>query len=180
MSLNSDLPQNDEEKTIPRAAMNKMIKEILPNIRVAIDARELILQCCTEFIHLLSSESNEICNKQQKKTINAEHILMCKIFIQCFYYSLMNLFIFPALDNLGFGDYKAEAEAVMRDCKAVAAKKRRKNTRLENLGIPEEELLRQQQELFAKVNTFLLYIVYYMNNIILYRPDKNNFWLINK
>ena len=32
----------------------------------------------------------------------------------------------------------------------MAAKRRRQSTRLENLGIPEEELLRQQQELFAK------------------------------
>jgi hypothetical protein len=55
------------------------------------------------------------------------------------------------LDRLGFGDYRADAEAVLRDCKAVAAKRRRQSTRLENLGIPEEELLRQQQELFAKV-----------------------------
>lgn len=77
-NLNNDAQQLDEEMTIPRAAMNKMIKEVLPNIRVAIEARELILHCCTEFIHLLSSESNEICNHQQKKTINAEHILMCK------------------------------------------------------------------------------------------------------
>lgn len=51
---------------------------------------------------------------------------------------------------MGFGDYHAEAEAVLKDCKAVAAKRRRQSTRLENLGIPEEELLRQQQELFAK------------------------------
>lgn len=50
----------------------------------------------------------------------------------------------------GFKDYKKDAEAVLNDCKQVAAKRRRKNTRLENLGIPEEELLRQQQELFAK------------------------------
>jgi hypothetical protein len=56
-----------------------------------------------------------------------------------------------ALDRLGFGDYRADAEAVLKDCKAVAAKRRRQSTRLENLGIPEEELLRQQQELFAKV-----------------------------
>ena len=35
--------------------------------------------------------------------------------------------------------------------KESAAKRRRQSTRLENLGIPEEELLRQQQELFAKV-----------------------------
>lgn len=39
----------------------------------------------------------------------------------------------------------------MVEAKAVAAKKRRQSTKLENLGIPEEELLRQQQELFAKV-----------------------------
>lgn len=51
---------------------------------------------------------------------------------------------------LGFKDYKNDAEAVLNDCKAVAAKRRRQSTRLENLGIPEEELLRQQQELFAK------------------------------
>lgn len=51
---------------------------------------------------------------------------------------------------MGFGDYQSEAEAVLKDCKAVAAKRRRQSTRLENLGIPEEELWRQQQELFAK------------------------------
>ena len=34
--------------------------------------------------------------------------------------------------------------------KEMAAKRRRQSTRLENLGIPEEELLRQQQELFAR------------------------------
>jgi hypothetical protein len=61
------------------------------------------------------------------------------------------LVLLAALDRLGFGDYRADAEAVLRDCKAVAAKRRRQSTRLENLGIPEEELLRQQQELFAKV-----------------------------
>ncbi|XP_040570409.1 protein Dr1 [Lepeophtheirus salmonis] len=123
--------QPDEDLTIPRAAMNKMIKELLPNVRVANEARELILNCCTEFIHLLSSESNDICNQQQKKTISADHVL-------------------SALETLGFGDFKKEAEEVLNECKDVAAKRRKQSTRLENLGIPEEELLRQQQELFAK------------------------------
>nr|CAG4642961.1 EOG090X0LUS [Evadne anonyx] len=121
----------EEELTIPRAAMNKMIKEIVPSVRVANEARELILNCCSEFIHLIASEANDICTQQQKKTINAEHIL-------------------GALDKLGFNDYRTDAEAVLKDCKAVAAKRRRQSTRLENLGIPEEELLRQQQELFAR------------------------------
>ena len=64
-----------------------------------------------------------------------------------------------ALESLGFGSYQEEAKEVMKEAKAVAAKKRRKSTKLENLGIPEEELLRQQQELFAKV----LYLMYYIN-----------------
>ena len=140
--------QPDDELTIPRAAMNKMIKELLPNIRVANEARELVLNCCTEFIHLISSESNDICNQQQKKTISAEHVLV-------------------ALEKLGYGDFRKDAEEVswvvnilrsdfdftlqvLTECKETAAKRRRQCTRLENLGIPEEELLRQQQELFAK------------------------------
>ena len=56
-----------------------------------------------------------------------------------------------ALDSLGFGSYKEEARAVLQEAKAVATSKRQKRCKLENLGIPEEELLRQQQELFAKV-----------------------------
>jgi len=127
----TSVDRDDDELSIPRAALNKMIKEIAPNVRVATDARELILSCCTEFIHVLSSEANDLCERQQKKTISPEHIL-------------------TALDNLGFSCYKDEAQAVLQEAKAVAAKKRRASTKLEHLGIPEEELLRQQQELFAK------------------------------
>lgn len=74
-------PSNeDEELTLPRASVNKMIKDALPNIRVANDVREMIMNCCTEFIHLVSSEANQVCMAQQKKTINAEHLLTGKYF----------------------------------------------------------------------------------------------------
>uniref|UniRef100_A0A3Q3D7F2 Protein Dr1 n=1 Tax=Hippocampus comes TaxID=109280 RepID=A0A3Q3D7F2_HIPCM len=112
---------NDDDLTIPRAAINKMIKETLPNVRVANDARELVVNCCTEFIHLISSEANEICNKSDKKTISPEHVIN--------------------------GEGTSEVAWL---CKPVALRKA--SSRLENLGIPEEELLRQQQELFAKVS----------------------------
>lgn len=68
-------PSEDEDLTLPRASINKMIKELVPSVRVANESRELILNCCTEFIHLISSEANEVCNQKNKKTINAEHIL---------------------------------------------------------------------------------------------------------
>ena len=45
---------------------------------------------------------------------------------------------------------KSSLFKVLTECKETAAKRRRQSTRLENLGIPEEELLRQQQELFAR------------------------------
>ena len=62
----------------------------------------------------------------------------------------MHHFSSLALDSLGYGDFRKEAENVMQECRNVAAKRRRQSTRLEHMGIPEEELLRQQQELFAK------------------------------
>uniref|UniRef100_A0A8C5WSW9 Protein Dr1 n=1 Tax=Laticauda laticaudata TaxID=8630 RepID=A0A8C5WSW9_LATLA len=124
---------NDDDLTIPRAAINKMIKETLPSVRVANDARELVVNCCTEFIHLISSEANEICNKSEKKTISPEHVIQ-------------------ALESLGFGSYISEVKEVLQECKTVALKRRKANSRLENSGIPEEELLRQQQELFAKLD----------------------------
>ena len=65
----------EDDLNIPRAALNKMIKELIPDVRVANEARELLLNCCTEFIHLVSSEANEICGKQTKKNISADHVL---------------------------------------------------------------------------------------------------------
>jgi len=59
--------------------------------------------------------------------------------------------VVAALENLGFGSFTGEVSECMNEAKEVALKKRRQSTKLENLGIPEEELLRQQQELFAKV-----------------------------
>ncbi|XP_022656268.1 protein Dr1-like [Varroa jacobsoni] len=124
-------PTEEDELTIPRAAMNKMLKELLPNVRIANESRELVLNCCSEFIHYIATQANEICNQHHKKTINAEHIL-------------------TALEKLGFKEYCDDAQRVFADCKEVAAKRRKQSSRLEHLGVPEEELLRQQQELFAK------------------------------
>lgn len=67
--------QPDDELNIPRATLNKMIKELLPDIRVSIESRELISNCCTEFITYISSESNELCNAEQKKTISPDHVI---------------------------------------------------------------------------------------------------------
>lgn len=84
----SNHPNGEEEElTLPRASLNKMLKELMPRHRIKIDCRELILNCCTEFIHLVSSEANAVCNENKKKTITAEHLLigMFKLLVTLFY-----------------------------------------------------------------------------------------------
>lgn len=54
------------------------------------------------------------------------------------------------LDKLGFSDFTKDASSILNECKIEAAKRRKHSNRLENLGISEEELLRQQQELIQQ------------------------------
>lgn len=81
--------------------MQKIITEILPpnsGKTFAKDARDLLIECCVEFITLISSEANEISEKEAKKTIAAEHIER-------------------ALTDLGFGDYVPAVLAVAEEHK---------------------------------------------------------------
>ncbi|CAG0888663.1 unnamed protein product, partial [Cyprideis torosa] len=124
---------DDDELFLPRTVMLKVIKAALPDIRVSVEARDLITACCSEFIRMLAKNAQNICNQQQKRTISGEHVIQ-------------------ALKDAGFEEYVDEAESTLKDCVEVVATKKKKSHRLEHLGIPEEELLRQQQELFAKVS----------------------------
>ena len=87
--------------------------------------RELILSCCTEFIHLVSSEANDICNTQNKKTINAEHVLqgwsyhLSTIRTFSFLISMSQILLISALDNLGYGDFRKDAEDALAECKGI-------------------------------------------------------------
>lgn len=76
--------------TNPSAAtVQKIVSEILPptaGVAFAKDARDLLIECCVEFITLISSEANEISEKEAKKTIACDHIT-------------------KALEQLGFSDY---------------------------------------------------------------------------
>ena len=72
-----------------QATVQKIVTEILPpssGLAFGKDARDLLIECCVEFITLISSEANEISEKESKKTIACEHIT-------------------KALEALGFGEY---------------------------------------------------------------------------
>ncbi|KAJ2777736.1 negative cofactor 2 transcription regulator complex subunit ncb2 [Coemansia javaensis] len=126
-------PAGEDDLSLPRATVYKLIGEMLPDdIACAKDTRELLLDCCNEFIHLIAAESNEICEKEAKKTIAAEHVL-------------------AALQQLGFEKYVTEVQEAYEEHRKQQTKDRgRKSTKLSQLGMSEEELLRSQELLFAQ------------------------------
>ncbi|KAF8332815.1 histone-fold-containing protein [Cantharellus anzutake] len=122
---------NDEDLSLPRATVQKLISEILPkDIVCAKETRDLISECGVEFIHLISAEANEICEKESKKTIAPEHVL-------------------SALRELGFEKYIEETEEVLKDHKQQVKEREKKGSKWEQTGLTEEELLEQQEQLFA-------------------------------
>ncbi|KAJ1729753.1 negative cofactor 2 transcription regulator complex subunit ncb2 [Coemansia biformis] len=126
-------PAAEDDLSLPRATVYKLIAEALPDdIACAKDTRDLLLDCCNEFIHLIASESNEICEKEAKKTIAAEHVL-------------------AALQELGFEKYVGEVQEAYDEHRKQLIKDRdRKSTKLSQQGMSEEEMLRSQQLLFAE------------------------------
>ncbi|PIL36814.1 transcription factor [Ganoderma sinense ZZ0214-1] len=123
---------SDEDLSLPKATVTKMIAELLPNeITCAKETRDLIIECCVEFIHLISSEANEICEQESKKTIAPEHII-------------------TALKRLGFESFTTEVESVLKDHKQQQKDREKKVSKLESSGLTEAELLAQQEALFAQ------------------------------
>eukprot|EP01089_Gocevia_fonbrunei_P022786 TRINITY_DN9346_c0_g1_i1.p1 TRINITY_DN9346_c0_g1~~TRINITY_DN9346_c0_g1_i1.p1 ORF type:complete len:150 (+),score=29.18 TRINITY_DN9346_c0_g1_i1:111-560(+) len=126
----------NDEVSLPKATVSKLIKDILPDgVKCSTDTRDLILECCVEFIHLLSTEANELCSKEKKTTIGPQHIL-------------------KALESLGFESYVNDVNKVYEEVESMEKPKKTKKS-WDSLGIPREQLLREQQELFAKARTVL-------------------------
>ncbi|KAJ3216532.1 negative cofactor 2 transcription regulator complex subunit ncb2 [Dinochytrium kinnereticum] len=122
----------DEELGLPKATVAKLIQEMMPGeIACAKETRDLLSECCVEFIHLIASEANEACEKDAKKTIAGEHVI-------------------AALKTLGFDEYVAEVTEVYEEHAKQLKDREKRSSKLEDSGIPEEELLKQQEELFAR------------------------------
>lgn len=105
MSITAKLEANYENDNINKtlATVQKIVTEILPpgdGVAFAKEARDLLIECCVEFITLISSEANEISEKEAKKTIACDHIT-------------------KALDQLGFTDYVPAVKEAANEHKEV-------------------------------------------------------------
>ncbi|PIN00792.1 Class 2 transcription repressor NC2, beta subunit (Dr1) [Handroanthus impetiginosus] len=121
-----------EDASLPKATMTKIIKEMLPpDVRVARDAQDLLIECCVEFINLISSESNEVCNREEKRTIAPEHVL-------------------KALEVLGFGEYIEEVYAAYEQHRVETMDTMRSGKWSNGAEMTEEEALAEQQRMLAE------------------------------
>ncbi|KAI5481901.1 histone-fold-containing protein [Pseudohyphozyma bogoriensis] len=135
MSDNEDVAfggSNDEDLGLPKATIAKLIQELLPpEFTCAKDAKDLMAECCKEFVLAISSEANEICEKDAKKTMLPEHIL-------------------EALKALGFENMVDEISEVLSEHKELAkGEKQKKAKKMGGSGMTQEELLAAQEALFS-------------------------------
>ncbi|XP_038724716.1 protein Dr1 homolog isoform X2 [Tripterygium wilfordii] len=125
--------KSKEDASLPKATMTKIIKEMLPpDVRVARDAQDLLIECCVEFINLVSSESNEVCSREDRRTIAPEHVL-------------------KALEVLGFGEYIEEVYAAYEQHKLETMDSLKGGGKGSNgAEMTEEEAVAEQQRMFAE------------------------------
>ena len=61
---------------LPRSTLQKAIKDMLPqDLRIAGDASDLLVQCCNQFVHLISTQANDISEREKRSIISPEHVV---------------------------------------------------------------------------------------------------------
>lgn len=126
------MSESADDLSLPKATVQKIISEVIPSDLVfARDTRDALIECCVEFIMILSTSSNEEAEKENKKTIASEHVI-------------------KALETLGFSSYIEPIKQVILEHKESQKVRDRKVGKLELSGRTEEELLAEQERLFAK------------------------------
>lgn len=114
------------------ATVGKITGEILaPGETMTKEARDILIDCCVEFITMISSEANDTMEREAKKTIAPEHVA-------------------AALKELGFPEYINEVLASANDQKEQLKTREKRTTKMEQSGMSQEELEEAQKALFAQ------------------------------
>ncbi|RMZ88176.1 hypothetical protein DV736_g4592, partial [Chaetothyriales sp. CBS 134916] len=119
-----------EDLSLPKATVQKIISETFTR-----PARDLLISCSLEFLRMLSSEANDIAEKDNKKTISIEHLE-------------------KALGDLGFSHYIEPCREVVSEFNETQKKRTGRAEKMRDFnGMAdqgEEALMKMQQELLAQ------------------------------
>ncbi|KAF9587013.1 hypothetical protein IFM89_039771 [Coptis chinensis] len=73
---NSTCTVREQDRFLPIANVIRIMRRILPShAKISDDAKETIQECVSEYISFITSEANERCQREQRKTITAEDVL---------------------------------------------------------------------------------------------------------
>jgi down-regulator of transcription 1 len=138
----------DTDLSLPKATVQKIISEVLAanppaltqtssdkegHLTFTRPARDLLINCSLEFLRMLSSEANDISEKESKKTISIDHIE-------------------TALTELGFSAYIPGCREVVGEWQETQKKRTGRGERMRDFGgmkgkMTDEELAKMQEEL---------------------------------
>eukprot|EP00735_Rhodelphis_limneticus_P008321 TRINITY_DN21229_c0_g1::TRINITY_DN21229_c0_g1_i1::g.30078::m.30078 TRINITY_DN21229_c0_g1::TRINITY_DN21229_c0_g1_i1::g.30078 ORF type:complete len:134 (-),score=8.53,sp/Q5QMG3/NFYB2_ORYSJ/69.47/1e-44,CBFD_NFYB_HMF/PF00808.18/1.1e-25,Histone/PF00125.19/1e-06,PAN_3/PF08277.7/0.0012,TFIID-18kDa/PF02269.11/0.0095 TRINITY_DN21229_c0_g1_i1:79-480(-) len=75
--MDSDTEEiREQDKFLPIANVSRIMKKALPaNAKISKEAKECVQECVSEFICFVTSEANDKCISDKRKTINGEDII---------------------------------------------------------------------------------------------------------
>jgi down-regulator of transcription 1 len=149
---------SDTDLSLPKATVQKIISEVLASnpqasstskaasvddrdshLTFTRPARDLLISCSLEFLRMLSSEANEISEKESKKTISIDHIE-------------------TALTELGFSSYIPGCREVVGEWQETQKKRTGRGEKMRDFGgmkgkMTDEQLAKMQEDLLKGAGT---------------------------
>lgn len=114
--------------------IRKLMQQYAGGIKFKGTTVDIVVQCVDEFLALVSSEANEVCNRGKKRKIVDSHVTQ-------------------ALKDLEFTQYVTPVEEAMKGDDGLRkrlSKERKKKFKKLTSGADAEELRKKQLALFAK------------------------------
>lgn len=123
--------KTDEETTLPRATVDKLISDIIKKLYViSRETKGILREACQVFLNVTIVGANKICEEDHKKIITNGHI-------------------YKALEKQGFGEFIDKCENAASDYDEYARHKPSKQDKFKESGKTLEELHEDQMRLFA-------------------------------
>ncbi|KAI5170656.1 down-regulator of transcription 1 [Nematocida sp. LUAm3] len=128
----------EAEPKLPRASVDKIVEDTLTApLTCSRDVKYVLLDGCAKLIHIISAEANRACEREQKKTVTHEHV-------------------YVALRQIGLSHYIEECHNAYKEHVEQSKLRPSKQNKLKESGLTEDELEREQEELFRKAKLLSL------------------------
>lgn len=130
------MSDDEHDVGLPKSSVGRYLRDTLPpQTRCSQETRDLIATCCTEFIHMVATQANQIATEQGKTMLTASIAT-------------------AALEELGFGAYVGQAAEAGASFRAAAQSRKSFRQR----AVSQEDLRREQEALWSSIereNTLL-------------------------